>query len=125
MPMSSFAAKGASLIWGAGWHRFQTIGLKIAAITIAELWHGVERAAEPQKSKRRKYLETVVAALPIVPYTEQTAYEHARIWAELQSAGKNDRFLRSDRGGYCVGTGQPCGHIQQTAFRAGQGTSYH
>ena len=88
MPMSSFAAKGASLIWGAGWHRFQTIGLKIAAITIAELWHGVERAAEPQKSKRRKYLETVVAALPIVPYTEQTAYEHARIWAELQSAGK-------------------------------------
>ncbi len=73
----------------AGWvaslpnHLFE-----IAAITIAELWHGVERAVEPQKSKRRKYLETVVAALPIVPYTEQTAYEHARIWAELQSAGK-------------------------------------
>jgi tRNA(fMet)-specific endonuclease VapC len=61
---------------------------EIAAITIAELWHGVERAVEPQKSKRRKYLETVAAALPIVPYTEQTAYEHARIWAELQSAGK-------------------------------------
>ncbi len=61
---------------------------EIAAITIAELWHGVERAVEPQKSKRRKYLETVVAELPIVPYTEQTAYEHARIWAELQSAGK-------------------------------------
>ena len=61
---------------------------EIAAITIAELWHGVERAVEPRKSKRRKYLETVVTALPIVPYTEQTAYEHARIWAELQSAGK-------------------------------------
>jgi predicted nucleic acid-binding protein len=61
---------------------------EVAAITIAELWHGVERAAEPQKSKRRKYLETILAALPIVPYTGQTAYEHARIWAELQSAGK-------------------------------------
>jgi len=61
---------------------------EIAAITIAELWHGVERAVEPQRSKRRKYLETMVAALPIVSYTEQTAYEHARIWAELQSAGK-------------------------------------
>lgn len=61
---------------------------EIAAITIAELWHGVERAAEPQKSKRRKYLETVVDALPVVAYTEQTAYAHARIWAELQSAGK-------------------------------------
>jgi predicted nucleic acid-binding protein len=61
---------------------------EIAAITIAELWHGVERAAEPQKSIRRKYLETILAALPIVPYTGQTAYEHACIWAELQSAGK-------------------------------------
>jgi tRNA(fMet)-specific endonuclease VapC len=61
---------------------------EIAAITVAELWHGVERATEPHKSKRRKYLETVVSVLPIVPYTEQTAYEHARIWAELQSSGK-------------------------------------
>jgi|ERR1700688_1340451 len=61
---------------------------EIAAITVAELWHGVERATEPHKSKRRKYLETVVSALPIVPYTEQTAYKHARIWAELQSSGK-------------------------------------
>jgi len=61
---------------------------EIAAITIAELWHGVERAVEPQKSRRRRYLESVVGALPVVPYTEQTAYEHARIWADLQSAGK-------------------------------------
>jgi predicted nucleic acid-binding protein len=26
--------------------------------------------------------------LPVIPYTEQTAYEHARVWAELGSAGK-------------------------------------
>ena len=26
--------------------------------------------------------------LPVTPYTEQTAYEHARIWARLGSAGK-------------------------------------
>ena len=26
--------------------------------------------------------------LPVVPYTEQTAYEHARIWAKLEAAGK-------------------------------------
>jgi tRNA(fMet)-specific endonuclease VapC len=61
---------------------------EVAAITVAELWHGVERASEPHKSQRRKYLETIVAALPVIPYTEQTAYEHARLWAELQSAGK-------------------------------------
>jgi tRNA(fMet)-specific endonuclease VapC len=61
---------------------------QVAAITVAELWHGVERGAEPHKSKRRKYLEAILAALPVLPYTEQTAYEHARLWAELQSAGK-------------------------------------
>jgi predicted nucleic acid-binding protein len=61
---------------------------EVAAITVAELWYGVERAAEPHKSKRRQYLESILAALPIVAYTEQTAYEHARLWAQLQSAGK-------------------------------------
>ncbi|HXM60735.1 MAG TPA: PIN domain-containing protein [Terriglobales bacterium] len=61
---------------------------EVAAITVAELWHGVERRAEPHKSRRRKYLEAIVAALPVIPYTEQTAYGHARLWADLHSAGK-------------------------------------
>jgi predicted nucleic acid-binding protein len=61
---------------------------EVTAITVAELWHGVERAVEPHKSRRREYLESVVAALPVVPYTGQTAYQHARIWAALQSTGK-------------------------------------
>jgi tRNA(fMet)-specific endonuclease VapC len=61
---------------------------EVAAITVAELRHGVERATEPHKSRRRKYLEAMMAVLPIIPYTEQTAYEHARIWADLQSSGK-------------------------------------
>jgi len=29
---------------------------------------------------------------PIIPYTEQTAYEHARIWADLEAAGKRIGF---------------------------------
>jgi tRNA(fMet)-specific endonuclease VapC len=61
---------------------------EIAAITVAELWHGVERAAAAQKVKRQQYLQAILNSLPIVPYTEQTAYEHARIWAELESSGK-------------------------------------
>ena len=61
---------------------------EVAAITVAELWHGVERATEPHKSRRRKYLQAIVAALPVIPYTEQTAYQHARLWEDLQSAGK-------------------------------------
>ena len=59
----------------------------VAAITIAELWHGVERGDGAHKTKRKQYLETILAALPVIPYTEQTAREHARIWAELEGAG--------------------------------------
>lgn len=61
---------------------------EVAAITVAELWHGVERAAGYHRVKRQQYLQSVLSTLPIVAYTEQTAYEHARIWAELESAGK-------------------------------------
>src|SRR5438132_12910871 len=61
---------------------------EIAAITVAELWHGVERATGPHRVRREQYLKSILNFLPIVPYTEETAYEHARIWAELESAGK-------------------------------------
>lgn len=61
---------------------------EIAAITVAELWHGVERGSRPHKTKRQQYLEAILGVLPIIPYTEQTAYEHARIWARLEESGK-------------------------------------
>ena len=61
---------------------------EVAAITVAELWHGVERARPPHKARRQQYLEAVLTPLPIIPYTEQTARQHARIWAELEAAGK-------------------------------------
>lgn len=61
---------------------------EMAAITVAELWHGVERATGAHRAKRLQYLEAVQALVPVIPYTEQTALEHARIWAELEAAGK-------------------------------------
>ena len=61
---------------------------EVAAITVAELWHGVERAAGAHRAKRQQYLQTILASLPVLPYTELTAYEHARIWAELESSGQ-------------------------------------
>lgn len=61
---------------------------ELAAITIAELWHGVERATGAIRARREKYLQTVVSPMTIVPYGEETAYEHARIWAQLESSGK-------------------------------------
>ena len=38
-------------------------------------------------TRRLQYLQAVLAPLPIIPYTEQTAHEHARIWAQLEAAG--------------------------------------
>ena len=61
---------------------------EVAAITVAELWHGVERATVAQKSVRENYLRALLDVLPIIPYTEQTAYHHARLWAQLESSGK-------------------------------------
>ena len=62
--------------------------LQLAAITVAELWHGVERATPAHKNKRVRYLQALLAVLPVLPYTEQTAYEHARIWAKMEALGK-------------------------------------
>lgn len=61
---------------------------EIAAVTVAELWHGVEQAKGVHKTRRRQYIEAVLSVVPIIPYTEQIAYEHARLWAELESSGK-------------------------------------
>ena len=55
---------------------------------IAELWHGVERATGAHKLRRQRYLNAVLGSLPIIPHTEQTAYKHARIWAELVVSGR-------------------------------------
>jgi tRNA(fMet)-specific endonuclease VapC len=61
---------------------------ELAAITVAELWQGVERAAAKYQSKRRQFLQTIFASCPIIPYTEQTAYVHTGIWGELVSSGQ-------------------------------------
>ena len=37
---------------------------------------------------RLRYLQTLIDSSTIIPYTEQTAYIHARIWAQLNASGK-------------------------------------
>ncbi len=61
---------------------------QIAAITVAELWHGVERATGTYKARREAYLQMIFEALPVVPYSETTALEHARLWTALEASGK-------------------------------------
>jgi tRNA(fMet)-specific endonuclease VapC len=62
---------------------------EVAAITIAELWHGVERASPMHRPGRERYLEAFVAMLPIITYTGRTAHYHARLWANLEASGKS------------------------------------
>ena len=61
---------------------------QLAAITVAELWYGVQRATPAHRARRERYLAMICGTLPIIPYTQTTALEHARIWAELESSGK-------------------------------------
>jgi tRNA(fMet)-specific endonuclease VapC len=64
---------------------------EIAAITVAELWHGVERAVGDHRTRRESY-QLIFSKVPIVDYTPQIAREHARIWAELEMAGKRTGY---------------------------------
>jgi tRNA(fMet)-specific endonuclease VapC len=61
---------------------------KLAAITVAELWHGAERATDAHRAKRQRFLQRVFATFDTVPYTDQTGFVHARLWAELESHGQ-------------------------------------
>lgn len=88
----------------------------IAAITVAELWHGVERAAGKHKITRQSYLRKVVGSLIILPYTEQTAYEHARIWVELEVAGKMIGFYDLIVGATALANGSPVATFNKRHF---------
>jgi predicted nucleic acid-binding protein len=61
--------------------------LQLAAVTVAELWHGVERATAGHRATRERYIRAITESLPVIPYTEATAFVHARIWAALESSG--------------------------------------
>ncbi len=61
---------------------------KMAAITVAELWHGAERTTGAHRTKRQAFLRRVFATFDFVPYTEQAALIYARLWADLESTGQ-------------------------------------
>jgi len=62
--------------------------IKLAAITAAELWRSVERAAGIHRARRQKFLERALLAFEIVPYSEMAAVLHARLWADMEASGQ-------------------------------------
>jgi tRNA(fMet)-specific endonuclease VapC len=61
---------------------------KLAAITVAELWQGAERATGIHRTKRRLFLRRIFETFEIVSYGGPAALEHARLGAELESSGQ-------------------------------------
>jgi len=60
----------------------------IAAITAAELLHGVHRAAtRAQRHRRETFVERLLDALPVFPFDLVTARIHASLWASLAAKG--------------------------------------
>ena len=59
----------------------------ISVITVSELLHGVHRARGARRTRRRAFVEHVLASLDPIPITEAVARVHAEIWAELSGRG--------------------------------------
>ena len=61
----------------------------LSTITVIELEHGFHRANTPELArKRRDYLDTVFAAIPVEPFTREMAQLAAKIDAEGKQTGR-------------------------------------
>ncbi len=82
----------------------------IAAITASELLHGVHRATRKHRPRREAFVEAVLAAFPPLVFDLLSARAHARLWAELASAGvdvgAHDRIVAATAiaAGWRIGT---------------------
>src|SRR6266496_2875800 len=83
----------------------------LSSITVIELEHGLHRAQTAEQArKRREYLDTVFAAIPIEPFTRGMAQLAARVDADARRLGCTVPFADLLIGatalhfGYAVGT---------------------
>jgi tRNA(fMet)-specific endonuclease VapC len=68
----------------------------ISVITVSELLHGVHRARGARRTRRRAFVEHLLARLEAVPITEPVARVHAEIWAQLgrgATIGSHDLWI--------------------------------
>lgn len=60
-------------------------GLCISAITLAELKHGVEKSAKPERNELA--LAQLLTALTVIPFDDLAAIEYGKLCAFLQRQG--------------------------------------
>jgi predicted nucleic acid-binding protein len=60
----------------------------ISVITVSELLHGVLRATGERRTRRRAFVEYLLAGIEAIPITEPVARVHAEIWSDLSERGQ-------------------------------------
>ena len=61
----------------------------VASIAASELLVGVHRADTPERRLRReRFVEELLARVPVIPVDLVVARVHARLWADLALAGQ-------------------------------------
>lgn len=61
--------------------------LVVAAITIAELRTGIERASDRHRGAHAEFLVSVLETLPVEPYDLATAEAHGRLLSHVHRSG--------------------------------------
>ena len=104
-------AKPVSELLTALEHEHGETEIVLSSITVIELEHGLHRAQTAEQArKRREYLDTVFAAIPVEPFIREMAQLAARIDAEARKLGSTIPFADLLIGttalhfGYAVGT---------------------
>src|SRR4051812_35733616 len=60
----------------------------LSAVTVSELWHGVERATPlPRKIQREQTVMEWLTDFEVLHFDGAVARTHARVWAELETRG--------------------------------------
>ena len=83
----------------------------LSSITVIELGHGLHRAQTTEQArKRREYLDSVFAAIPVEPFTREMAQLAAKIDAQARQLSRTIPFADLLIGatalhfGYSIGT---------------------
>jgi tRNA(fMet)-specific endonuclease VapC len=73
----------------AGWLRARRPeAVAISAITLSELWFGIEVEENAAKARRRRrWINKSFGRIEVVPLDAQIARVHSRLWARLTRAG--------------------------------------
>lgn len=62
--------------------------IALAAVTIAELWEGVERADEHHRANRLLFVDDLMDSVIVEDYTAETAIAHGRLLACARRLGR-------------------------------------